>query len=114
MIELTPEETALILRQREARAPKVDEQQASLLAQLEELNTQGRTGGFGPLPRDLDAETVALVGKVQEIGYRMRTMPHGDARPFPIPTRVAYEIIKALRGDRVQPKAAPGGFKVPT
>jgi hypothetical protein len=55
---------------------------------------------------------VALIQKVQEIGYRMKTAPHGDARPFVVPTLVAYEIIKALRGDHAQPKP-PGGFAVP-
>ena len=111
-LELTPQERDQILKQREAHEPKLDEQRASLLADLDELNERGRAGAFGPLPRDLDAGTVALVKKIQDIGYRMRTAPHGDAMPFAIPSRVCLEIIKALRGD-ARPPARPGGFAVP-
>jgi hypothetical protein len=112
-MDLTPEETAQILKQRQACVPKLDEQRSELLADLDELNGQGRAAGYGPLPRGIDAETVALIKKIQEVGYRMKTAPYGDARPFAVPTRVAHEIIKAVRGE-VQPKAAPSGFKVPT
>jgi hypothetical protein len=93
-MELTPEETALILRQRQARVPKVDEQRAVLLADLDELNAQGRNGGYGPLPRDLDTEAVALIKRVQDTGFAMKTAPHGDARPFLIPSRVALEMVR--------------------
>jgi hypothetical protein len=72
MIELTSEETAQILRQREATRPKVDTQRAELLADLDELNTQGRTAGYGPLPRGLDRD-----GGVDPKGPRDR-LPHED------------------------------------
>jgi hypothetical protein len=113
MIELTPEETAQILRQRQAREPEIDERRADLLRQLDELNNYNRAGAHGPLPRGLDADTVALIKKVQNVGIRMTNVPHGISNPVHIPSRVAYEIIKAVRGD-ARPKAAPGGFKVPT
>ena len=111
-LELTPQERDQILKQREASTPNVDPQRSELLARLDELNTQGRTAGYGPLPRGIDGETMALIEKVQEVGYRMKTMPHGDPRPFAVPSRLAYEIIKALRGD-AQQRAAPSGFAVP-
>ncbi len=112
-ITLTPEETAQILKQREARAPKVDPQRAQLLDDLAELNDRNRAGHHGPLPRDLDVETVAMIRKIQDVGIRMTAMPHGYAAPVHIPSRVAYEIVKAIRGDRAAPKA-PGGFAVPS
>ena len=123
MIELTPAEEQLIRKQREERALRergaygvgatLDEQQTSLLKQLDELNEQNRSGGYGPLPRNLDAETVALIRKIQAVGYAMKTAPHGDARRIAIPSRVAFEIIKAVRGDRVQLQAGVGDIKVP-
>jgi hypothetical protein len=98
-VDLSPEETAQILRQREARTPKVDEQQSNLLRQLAELNDRNLTLGYGDLPRNLDLETLALIKKVQAVGIGMKTEPYGDARPIAIPSRVALEIIKAVRGD---------------
>jgi hypothetical protein len=113
MIELTPEETAQIIRQRQAREPRVDEQRAELLADLAALNERGLAGHYGPVDRNLDAETIAAIKLVQTVGFSMRTTPHGDVSPMLIPSRVALMVIRALRGDRQTP-AAPGGFKVPS
>jgi hypothetical protein len=103
-LELTPQERDQILKAREARrindagaygpAPKLDDQQSKLLADLDELNGQGLAGGYGRLPSGLlDAETVALIQKVQEVGFRMRISPYNDARPFLVPTRVAASAL---------------------
>jgi len=121
-MELTAAEEQQILKAREGRrinsaggygpAPKLDAQQAALLDALDALNDQRLTMGYGPLPRDLDAETVAAIERVQRLGFAMKTVPHGDARPFAIPSRVAYEIIRALRGEKQAP--ATGDIPVPS
>src|SRR5262245_19898416 len=69
-----------------------------------ELINYNLAGAHGPLPCNLDTETVALIKRVQAVGIGMKTVPHGDARPIRIPSRVAYEIIRAVRGDRVEPR----------
>ncbi len=56
----------------------------------------------------IDERTVGAVKQVQEVGLTMRTR-QGDVRPFLIPNRVAYEIVKALRGDRGRTASIPAG-----
>src|SRR5258708_18770326 len=65
MIELTPQEEQQILKAREARAPRVDAQQADLLAQLAALNSERLCAPFPPIKELLDAETLAAVERVQ-------------------------------------------------
>src|SRR6266852_6797439 len=108
-LALTPQERDLILKQREARkintagaygpAPKLGPQEASLLAQMDALNQNRLTAGYGPLPRDIDAATLETVKRVQQIGHSMKNQ-FGDLQPFVIPTRIAYEVVRAMRGNR--------------
>jgi hypothetical protein len=100
-LTLTPQEHQMILDRREQKAredrgvlgttPQVDEARADLLRQLDELNNRNLGGSHGPLPAHLDAETVALIMRVQATGIGMKSMPYGDANPIHIPSRVAYE-----------------------
>src|SRR5258708_3239616 len=111
MVILTPREESQILTQREARkireaggygpSPKLTTQETHLLNQLADLNENRLTMGFGRLPFGTDAATLAAIELVQKIGFSMRTAD-AIARPFLIPTRVAYEIVMALRGERVR------------
>jgi hypothetical protein len=117
-MDLSADEEALILKRREdlalgAVGVKLDEPRADLIRQLAELNDYNRAGAYGPLPRHLDAETVALIKRVQTVGIGMRNVPHDISNPIHIPSRVAYEIIRAVRGDRVEPRAGGEQFKVP-
>jgi hypothetical protein len=43
----------------------------------------------------------------------IREHADGDARPFAIPSGVAYEIVKALRGDRAGSPADTEGVPEP-
>jgi hypothetical protein len=121
MIVLTEAEEREVLARREARAnaaagaygssPKLDVQRSALLEQLAELNEGRLAMGYGQLPSPLDVATIEAVQRVQQIGFSMKTAD-GDARPFAIPSRVAYEIVKALRGGKAQAPAT--GMAVPT
>jgi hypothetical protein len=93
-------------------APKVGQQETNLLNQLADLNENRLAMGYGRLPSGTDTATLVAIELVQKIGFSMRTAD-GIARPFPIPSRVAYEIVLALRGERVQ---TPGddGLPVPS
>jgi hypothetical protein len=78
--------------------PKLDAQQANLLADLDHLNEARLAIGYGRLPSGVDMGTLQAVKRLQQVGFSMRTAD-GIARPFPIPTLVAYRIILALRGE---------------
>jgi hypothetical protein len=56
---------------------------------------------------------LAAIKLVQKIGFSMRTA-EGIARPFPIPSRVAYEVVLALRGGEYVRAPAADGFPVPS
>jgi hypothetical protein len=92
--------------------PKLDAQQANLLADSDDLNEARLAMGFGRLPSGVDVDTLQAVKRVQQVGFSMRTAD-AIARPFPIPTLVAYRIILALRGERSQAPGDGGGIPVP-
>jgi hypothetical protein len=112
MIDLTPEETAQILKQREVRAPPPDKQRDDLLARMEALHANQLTQGFGFLPRNIDEGTLKLVEAVQRLGFGAKNQ-YGDVQPFIFPTRLAYEVVRLLRGDP-KPKVVTGDIKVPS
>jgi hypothetical protein len=91
----------------EAAMPKLTTQETHLLNQLADLDEARLTMGYGRLPSGTDAAMLAAIELVQKIGFSMRTAD-AIARPFPIPSRVAYEIIRALRGERVSGPADEG------
>jgi hypothetical protein len=90
----------------------IDPQRAALLADLDALNERGLTRGLGPIRRDVDAEMIAAIQLIQAVGFRLRTADD-IPRPFVVPTRLAWEIARALRGERPTPKP-PQGFPVPS
>jgi response regulator of citrate/malate metabolism len=84
-----------------AAMPKLTTQETHLLDQLADLNEARLAMGYGRLPSGVDADTLQAVKRVQQVGISMHTAD-AIARPFPIPSRVAYEIVMALRGQRVR------------
>lgn len=87
---------------------------AAILNGLAELNESRLAAPFGPIREAISDEMVEKIKVVQAIGIEM-TKERGDRCPMHIPTRLCYEIIKAL--EAFTPPKAPGavvdGIAVP-
>jgi hypothetical protein len=92
--------------------PNLDTQQSALVAGLDALNESRLAAGYGNLPRDIDAATLAAVQMVPHVGTSMRDAA-GNVRPFSISPAIALAIVKALRGEKTQTSFDEGGWLVP-
>jgi hypothetical protein len=80
---------------------KLGQRETQLLNVLDDLNDQRRAGGYGPPPSGIDTGMLDAIRVIQVVGYAARD-GDGNARPFAIPSIIAYRIIRLLQGEDAQ------------
>jgi hypothetical protein len=90
-----------------------------LVRALNALAAVRRQDGYGPIPVNLDAETLKAIHAAINVCQNARSRDEmGTPRPFSLPIRLAYDIVMALAGQRPEPVHKPAaplheGLEVP-